>query len=114
MSDPINVRTQALALFMTIYASCETGGPIHVQIDDANLEDEHLASGLYIEWNKPLRDGWEPGVLPEMAQQVEVAAVQLLQILKTWTLEERKRFVTYAHSIHAHVAYHWDGSPWTS
>lgn len=112
MSDPIDARTQALALFMTIYAVCETGGPVHTQTDDGNLEDEHLASSLYADWNAP--DRFYAPYPFEVAQQVEVAAVQLIAILKTWTLEERRRFISYAHEIHAFVAYHWDGSPWTA
>lgn len=112
MSDPINVRAQALALFMTIYAVSETGGPVHVQLDDGNLDDECLGYGPWADWNKSDRY-YEPYPF-EVAQQVTVASVQLLAILKTWTVEEREKFIDYAHSIHAHVAYHWNGSPWTS
>lgn len=105
-------RTRALALFMTIYAVDGTGGPIHVQIDDMNLDDVHLREGaLYADWNSGVWSDPYPNVV---ARMVVDASVELIAILRSWPLEERERFISYAHQIHAFVDYHWNGSPWTS
>lgn len=101
MMDKGQVRTQALALFLEIYAVSDSGGPLHVQLDDMNLGDEFF---------EDFSPGWwkDKSLSVEQEQRIQIVSIGLSEILKTWTEVEREEFVAYAHGVHSKVAYHWD------
>lgn len=75
---------QIVAQFEDLYSRdhCSTGGPLHVVLDDWNLEDEHLGP-----WEDE-RDPWPPDVM-ELATKIstrlrELPIDQRAAVLALW------------------------------
>lgn len=96
---------EATALVEWVYDQDEygVGGPLHVQLDDYNLEDRNLTANSLVWWTRgyPAREGiraFEPPAPDGFPEGHEEKFLRLLELLRGMSLAERAVAVGMAKS----------------
>jgi hypothetical protein len=95
---------EAAGLVAWVYAQDEygVGGPLHVQLDDFNLEDRHLTANSLVWWTRgyPAREGIRefPAPAPDgFPEGHEEKFLRLLELLRGMSEAERAAAVWIGH-----------------